>query len=150
MFFSISDELRYGLKQTANYILSHHEPAEYYKCHHIKFTGIEIYICSRCLGVYLGILIGVLIVIYNLLNPIYYLFIIDVFPLLALADWSITTFTSKKSNNSIRSITGLFLGFSYMIGVFCLILNLYIIKIICIAIIYSLIAIAMLYIKFNR
>lgn len=150
MYSSFSGELKNGLDQTINYVFSHHEPSEYYKCFHIKIVWKDVYICSRCLGVYLGILIGVLIIFFNLLSPIFSLIIIAILPSLALIDWSISILTSIKSNNSIRAITGIFLGLSYCIGIFLVLKNSYIIQVVTIGLCYMLIAFTMLYIKLLR
>lgn len=147
MFFSLIDELKFGLYQTINYIFSHHEPSEYYKCFHIKMAGIDIHICSRCIGVYLGILSGIIIVFFNLLNPVLSLIFIAIFPSLALIDWSISIFTNIKSNNYVRAISGIFLGLSYCIAIFMLLKSLYMVLVVIIGLCYMLIAFTMLYIK---
>ena len=51
-------EIKKGLLLTGKYLLSHHDISEYYKCYRIRAFDKNIYVCSRCLGVYFGLVIG--------------------------------------------------------------------------------------------
>ena len=109
-------EMKIGLKETAKYFLSHHEPEEYYKCYLLKLKNTKFYFCSRCLGIYLGILIGLILHISKSINEYYYYYLIILFPIFTLIDWSITAFTNYKSNNFFRSGFGILLGIPYSLG----------------------------------
>ena len=105
-------ELRAGLAKTAPFLLSHHLPAERHRCYAPVIFGKRRHICARCLGIYPGIAIGVLA--HVLFAPVAYDFLLVlVLPLPALVDWTVTTFTARAGSNSVRTTTGLALGFAY-------------------------------------
>lgn len=112
------EELKEGLKETAKYLFSHHEPKEYYKCYLFGTDNTKIHFCSRCLGIYLGILFGLLIYLNFNLSPKIFYFFITIFPLFALADWFRTNKKIYLGNNFLRSFSGFFLGIAYIWGIF--------------------------------
>jgi uncharacterized membrane protein len=110
-------ELKIGLKETGRYVLSHHEPSEYYRCYRVK----QKYVCARCAGIYIGLLLGMFAwLFYGLANTNSVLvgIIVIFFPLPALIDWSYALFTKNKGSNIARSVSGVFLGAAYSIAVF--------------------------------
>lgn len=111
-------ELKIGLSETSKYILSHHQKDEYYKCYLFKIKNKQIAFCSRCLGIYLGILLGIALLTFQIPDKKLYYFLIAFFPIFALIDWSISAFTKFKSNNLIRTSSGVFLGLAYTFGFF--------------------------------
>jgi uncharacterized membrane protein len=112
------EEFRKGVSETSKYLFSHHEKNEYYKCFLFNIKNKKIAFCSRCLGIYLGIIFGLLLFnIINLNKHILHLILIF-FPFFTLMDWSLTTFTKFKSNNIIRVTTGFFLGIAYIFSIF--------------------------------
>lgn len=113
----ILKELKKGINETLKYIFSHHLPNEYYKCYLVKIRNRNIYICSRCLGIYLGILCGIFIYFLNIFNEFISYFIISIFPLFTLIDWIISTFNIHKSYNFFRTFFGILLGIAYSFGV---------------------------------
>ena len=112
----IFNELRIGLRKTSKYFLSHHEPKEYYKCYSLKTKKNNLYFCSRCLGIYLGIIIGLIFHFSKSFNEPHYYLPIIIFPIFTLIDWSIAAFTKYKSNNLVRSGFGILLGIAYSLG----------------------------------
>ena len=95
-------EMKIGIKETSKYILSHHEPKDYYKCYLLKLNNKKLYFCSRCTGIYIGIIIGLLLHFSKSVNEYYYYYPIIIFPIFTLIDWSITAFTNNKSTNFFR------------------------------------------------
>ncbi|MFB6284234.1 MAG: DUF2085 domain-containing protein [Halobacteria archaeon] len=110
------NEFKKGMRRTGRYVLSHHLPDQYHKCYSIRILGKRLHICARCTGVYIGILSAAFVSFFTQLiqaNP--YLFVV-VFPVFALMDWSLTSFTGWRGRNLIRTVTGIFLGFGYISG----------------------------------
>lgn len=73
----------------------------------IEFFGIENYLCSRCLGVYLGAALGVIIVLV-LAGPSPLLGLVLMAPL--VVDGLTQTFLERESTNVLRLVTGLAFG----------------------------------------
>ncbi len=115
-FKYIIKELKRGINETSKYILSHHQKEDYYKCYLLKIKDKQIAFCSRCLGIYLGILLGIILFTLQIINKNLSYLIIAFFPLFALIDWSISAFTKSKGNNLIRTFSGIFLGIAYSFG----------------------------------
>ena len=107
-------EFKNALKTVAPYILSHHEPHEYYRCIRIKQT----WICARCLGVYLGIFSTIIALLATSLSTKPWL--VALLPAPALIDWSVSHFHISHSTNTIHIITGGLLGAGYVFGVMLL------------------------------
>jgi uncharacterized membrane protein len=112
----ILDETKIALKETSKYILSHHQPEEYYKCYSLNILNKKIHVCSRCLGIYLGILTGICFFPQDTLNLRSYYILIAILPLFTLIDWSISAFKIHRSNNLLRTGFGVLLGVSYSTG----------------------------------
>lgn len=108
-------ELRRGLAETRRYLLSHHRPHEWDRCHQPTMFGRQVRICARCSGIYPGLILGLLAGFWGLL-PTAYLLILAIFPAPALVDWSLTTFTERRGSNFLRTATGGLLGVAYGLG----------------------------------
>lgn len=110
-----TSELRRGLTETRRYLLSHHEPDDWDRCHQPRVFGRQLRVCARCSGIYPGIILGLLAG--NLggvpLSPV---LILALFPLPALVDWSLSTFANRSGSNLVRTATGALLGFAYGVG----------------------------------
>lgn len=141
------DEIKKGLILTGKYFLSHHDISEYHKCYHISVFDKNIYICSRCLGGYFGLTIGILIALSNLLNPILSLILIAIFPCFTAIDKSLSIFFNIEMNNLIRTVNGFFLGIAYSFSIFLLINNVFRIHIFIIGFCYLLIAFILIKVK---
>jgi uncharacterized membrane protein len=109
-------EFKAGLNKTSKYILSHHEPKEYYKCYSLKIKDKTLHFCSRCLGIYLGIILGIILYYNRIFNEQNYYLAIFIFPIFTLIDWTITAFTKYRSHNLIRTGFGVLLGVAYSFG----------------------------------
>lgn len=108
-------ELKRGLSETRRYLLSHHEPGEWYRCYRIRVFGRTVRLCARCSGIYPGILVGLLASLGGLL-PVPSLTMLAVLPAPALVDWVLTTFTDRRGYNAVRTATGALLGYAYGSG----------------------------------
>jgi uncharacterized membrane protein len=105
-------QLRKGIADTVPFLLSHHTPSRRDRCHRVVLFGRAVHLCSRCSGIYPGILAGLLFP----LQPTS-LRLIAVLPLPALVEWSITSSRSRRGSNAVRTATGLLLGYGYGLGV---------------------------------
>ncbi|MDY6779164.1 MAG: DUF2085 domain-containing protein [Halobacteria archaeon] len=114
-------EFRRGLKETSKYLLSHHEEDGLHKCYSVSLSNRTLHLCSRCFGVYAGLLsvalVGTLSSHLSLLRPEV---AVVVLPLPALVDWSVAEFTRWRGNNLLRTSTGYLLGFGYGTGLLLL------------------------------
>ncbi|AHG00300.1 hypothetical protein HALLA_17330 [Halostagnicola larsenii XH-48] len=118
-------ELRAGLARTWPYLLSHHLPSERHRCYAPVIFGRRIHICARCLGIYPGILAALVVALLGgglLASPVATLAVALVFPLPALVDWTLTTFTERRGYNLVRTATGFLLGCGYGTGLVHLLL----------------------------
>jgi uncharacterized membrane protein len=140
----IFSETKIALKETSKYILSHHQPEEYYKCYCLNILNKKIHICSRCLGIYAGILIGVIFFNPDTQNLRHYYLLLAVLPLFTLIDWSVSAFKIHRSYNVVRTVFGVLLGISYLIGLIILLKTVPNYYIIGIGLAYSLIAVFLL------
>lgn len=109
-------ELRRGLAHTRRYLLSHHEPDEYHRCHRLSVDGRTVYVCARCSGVYPGILAGLALVGTGT-APATWPWLAVVGPAPALVDWAVTTLTDRRGSNRVRTATGALLGTGYGVAV---------------------------------
>lgn len=108
-------ELRSGLRAAQPYLLSHHEPHEWDRCYAPVLFGRRVRVCARCLGIYPGIVVGLLATAYA--PPAATgLELLLVLPPFALLDWALTTFTRRSGWNAVRTTTGALLGYAYGIG----------------------------------
>lgn len=108
-------EFRTGLAETRRYLLAHHEPDEWYRCHQPIVLGRRVRLCARCSGVYPGIAVGLMA--YVLGHPVLAsIAVIATLPLPALVDWTVTSFTPRRGYNVVRTATGLLLGYAYGLG----------------------------------
>ncbi|MGZ0747431.1 DUF2085 domain-containing protein [Haloparvum sp. AD34] len=111
----VARELRAGLAETRQYLLAHHEPAEYDRCYRVRVRGREEHLCARCLGVYPGIVVGLLAVHLGWL-PDLQLLAVATLPALALGDWALTALGDRDGTNPVRTWTGVALGVGYGTG----------------------------------
>ncbi|MXV61641.1 DUF2085 domain-containing protein [Natronorubrum sp. JWXQ-INN-674] len=112
-------ELRKGLARTCPYLLSHHLPSERDRCYSPTVFGRRIHLCARCTGIYPGILVALVASMFAsglAHSSTAALFVVLAFPLPALVDWTITTFTERSGSNGVRTMTGVLLGYGYGVG----------------------------------
>lgn len=111
----LGTELRAGLAAAVPFLLSHHVPADWDRCYAPVVFGQRVHVCARCSGVYPGIVAGLIV---SALGPAVLtdLVLVAVLPLPALVDWTVATFTTRRGTNSVRTYTGLLLGYGYGLG----------------------------------
>ncbi|MFA9516823.1 DUF2085 domain-containing protein [Halopenitus sp. H-Gu1] len=109
-------ELRKGIAETRRYLLSHHEPEEYDRCHRVRIGSRPVHLCARCSGIYPGILVGVGWFLLGSGSARIHLVLIAILPIFALVDWAITAFRPISGSNAVRTITGGLLGIAYGLG----------------------------------
>lgn len=131
-------ELRKGLSETRQYVLSHHERSERYRCYSPIVFGRRIDVCARCSGIYPGIFAGVAL---HLTAPTTFSHVVlaGFLPLPALVDWAATSFTAKRGYNVVRTTTGALLGYGYGLGIAAL-LSVHAIWILMLGVLYALTA----------
>ncbi len=107
--------VRAALAETRRYLLSHHEPADYDRCHAPVVFGRRFRLCARCSGIYPGLAAGLAAF---LAGPAWAsgLLVVAVLPLSALVDWTATAFTPRRGTNRLRTATGAALGYAYGVG----------------------------------
>ncbi len=99
-------------------ITSHHPPCQLNRTWEIFLGGHRIFICTRCLGQYLGLLVAFLLTLFQYLHVTAYgeaLLYFGLFPLPATLDWFSQTMRWRESINSIRFFTGC--GYGVSLGV---------------------------------
>ncbi|SFM46942.1 DUF2085 domain-containing protein [Methanolobus profundi] len=146
---SLKNEIVSGWNETSKYLISHHECHEYYKCLELNYRGKKQYICSRCLGVYIGILSGILYYSYISATHLSYT-MIALLPMAALIDWSVTAFRISKSNNIFRVTSGFLLGIAYLNGALLFLQNRTDYMILAIGVFYASASLLLLYLKKRR
>lgn len=109
------EELREGLRETRRYLLSHHEPSEWYRCYHLRVRERSVRLCARCTGVYPGIVLGLATFLLAPAHPLH-LALVVALPLPALVDWTLTSFGTRRGANPVRTVTGGLLGYGYGLG----------------------------------
>ncbi len=96
-------------------LIAHHEPDQSYKTIKISFFKKNIRLCTRCTGIYFGIILTLLYLLLSLTIPyIIELVIIYAFPIPAIFDWGLEKYNLWKGNNATRFISGFMLGICYI------------------------------------
>ena len=109
-------ELRRGLGRTRSYLLAHHRPAEYDRCHAVDVAGRRVHVCARCSGVYPGIVAGLTLFATGTGAPLWP-WLVTLGPAPALVDWAVTTLGDRRGHNAGRTLTGILLGLAYGLAV---------------------------------
>lgn len=94
-------------------ITAHHPPCQLGRTWKFTLAGHALYICTRCLGQYVGIAVGILLLradqaIFESVLATFLFFAIA--PLPAVLDWTCQTLTRWESKNWIRFATGFAFG----------------------------------------
>ncbi len=113
---TLRSEFRKGLSRTLPHLLAHHGAAQFDRCYTVEFDGRTIRICARCLGIYPGILLGILAFMFGPPTS-RSIVLVYVLPAPALIDWARTTNQPAAGSNSVRTGAGLMLGYGYALGV---------------------------------
>ena len=98
-------ELREAVRESKEYLLSHHKEDERHRCYSVK--GQEV--CARCTGIYPGIAAGMLL---NFSNPVSAVASLPA----AVAVEKFGEVKGAKFSNPFRTFTGLLLGTAYGVG----------------------------------
>jgi uncharacterized membrane protein len=108
------EEFKKALKKTAPYLLSHHSEENRDRCYKVSIIGREIHLCSRCTGIYIGILLA--FSSFTVLNG----FSVSTVFLLAfptILEKYMTDILGYNSRNFLRTLNGILIGFAYVWGV---------------------------------
>ncbi len=96
-------------------LIAHHEPDQFYKTIKISFFNKNLRLCTRCTGIYFGIISTLLYLLLSLTIPhIVELVIIYAFPIPAIFDWGLEKYNLWKGNNATRFVSGFMLGICYI------------------------------------
>lgn len=96
-------------------LIAHHEPDQFYKTIEISFFNKNIRLCTRCTGIYFGIILTLLYFLLSFTIPnIIELIVIYAFPIPAILDWSLEKYNLWKGNNATRFVSGFILGICYV------------------------------------
>jgi uncharacterized membrane protein len=92
-------------------VLAHHRSDRINRTIHISFLSRHLYFCARCTGRYAA-LVGMLaaFLIGYTLTPWLCLLLVALLPLPGIADWISQSCRLRESKNSIRIVSGAFLG----------------------------------------
>ena len=113
---SVLDEVRAGVRETGQYLLSHHERADWDRCYAVgaRWRDRPVRLCARCSGIYPGILAGALFAATHAV-PVSLLFV-ALLPVPTVAERALEAVTSFEGSNRLRTATGALLGSGYGIG----------------------------------
>jgi uncharacterized membrane protein len=96
-------------------LIAHHEPEQFYKTIKFSLFNKNIRLCTRCTGIYLGIITTILYLLFSLSTPeILMPRIIYTFPIPAMLDWGLEKYGIYKGNNATRFVSGFMLGICYV------------------------------------
>jgi uncharacterized membrane protein len=92
-------------------MLSHHPKEKLHHTIHLGFRGKDVYLCSRCTGIVLGIAAIFVGFAFGLRFPLaLYLPLISFLPLIAVVDWFTQSAKLRESKTWIRLASGFLLG----------------------------------------
>ncbi len=108
------EEFKKGLKRTAPYILSHHSEENFDRCYSVTLFGRDLHLCSRCTGIYTGLLLAFTSFIFltGLSSSTVFLLAFPTF-----LEKYMTDIQGFNSSNILRTLNGVLLGFAYVWGV---------------------------------
>lgn len=96
-------------------LIAHHEPAQYHKTLRFQIFNTYIRLCTRCTGIYLGIIATILLFMLAVKIPnTFQLLIIFAFPIPAMIDWGLDKYNLWKGSNTTRFVSGFMLGICYI------------------------------------
>ena len=94
-------------------LIAHHEPDQFYKTLKFSVFNKNIRLCTRCTGIYLGIITTILYLLFSLTTPeILMSGIIYAFLIPAMFDWGLEKYGTY--NNATRFVSGFMLGICYV------------------------------------
>lgn len=143
--FSIFSNLRRVIDEVGEdrvlALIAHHEPEQFYKTIKFSLFNKNIRLCTRCTGIYIGIITTILYLLFSLSTlEILMSGIIYTFPIPAMLDWGLEKYGIYKGNNATRFVSGFMLGICYVFLWTKFIQNPFDIEVWLIAIVYVIIA----------
>jgi uncharacterized membrane protein len=107
-------------------LVAHHPKEKLDHTIHIRFRQKNVYFCSRCTGVALGMATVFGAAFFGLTLPSqYYLPVIGILPLFAVVDWFTQSAKLRKSSTGLRVSSGFLLGLSEGLGLLLLFSGVY-------------------------
>ncbi len=104
------------------FLLAAHHPEK--KLDHtlrVSLWGKSVYLCSRCTGIALGMIVVFGCSVFGLMvPPVFYLPLIGLLPLVAVVDWFTQSARLRQSKTWIRIGSGFLLGISEALGLLLL------------------------------
>ncbi|MHA1771694.1 MAG: DUF2085 domain-containing protein [Candidatus Thorarchaeota archaeon] len=100
-------------KEALMVMLSHHPPSMYGHCLRVSFRGHSLYLCGRCTGIYGGMSLGIIIILFAHVNlePSWLWFLLAVvLGLSTVIDWMTQRMTPRKTTLHLRFLTGFMSG----------------------------------------
>lgn len=102
-------------KERVYALFAHHEPAEFYRTLEFRLFGSSLRFCTRCTGIFIGIIATLLLFnFYANIPSQFQLFILLFFSIPAIIDWMLYKYEIWNGTNIIRLISGLMLGINYI------------------------------------
>ncbi|NHJ13806.1 MAG: DUF2085 domain-containing protein [Candidatus Thorarchaeota archaeon] len=105
-------------KEAVHMMISHHPPSMFGHCLRVSFRGKSLYLCGRCSGIYGGMGLGLIVLIFTrpILQPDWLWFVTALgFGFSTVIDWMSQRLTPRKTTNMIRAATGFLSGLSLAI-----------------------------------
>ncbi|HVH15033.1 MAG TPA: DUF2085 domain-containing protein [Candidatus Angelobacter sp.] len=102
------------------FMLSHHSYSKLSHTIRINLGSRQVYLCARCTGIGVGMLVGLSYVNYLAYGLLQYPALIVAFVLPAIVDWLFQVFRFKNSTNPRRLVTGVLVGQTYLGGLIAL------------------------------
>lgn len=95
-------------------LIAHHEPDQFYKTIKVSFFNKNIRLCTRCTGIYFGIILTVLYLLFSSVTHKLFSGIMYALPIPAMLDWGLGKYGVWKGNNATRFVSGFMLGICYV------------------------------------
>ncbi len=107
-------------------LLSHHMPQRLHRTIRVGFRGKNIYLCSRCTGIYPAILSVFVASFFGFNFPAWSILpLLALLPLPSAVDWVTQSCKKRESKNIIRVVTGFLLGISEGLVILLLVKSLF-------------------------
>ena len=102
------------------FILSHHPYSKLSHTIRVSLGRKETYLCARCTGIVMGMMVGLLYANYLAYGFLQYPGLIVAFVLPSTVDWLFQVFKLRNSTNPRRLVTGALVGQAYLVGLIAL------------------------------
>jgi len=102
------------------FILSHHSYSKLSHTIRVRLGTKEVYLCARCTGIGMGMMVGLLYVNYLAYLFLQYPGLVVAFVFPAAVDWLFQVFRLRNSTNPRRLVTGALVGQAYLVGLIAL------------------------------